>query len=354
MWEEFKIKNFILKNRIVRSATNEHLGTLDGMITDEYIRTYEKLAKSGIGMIITSHMAVNKDQRADLTHICINEKENYDRLCELTRKVHNNNSFIIAQLSYGGRPASKLIGKKAMTPSETDETSFMSYNDLKKCVSDYVNAIKVAKSAGFDGIQLHLAHRYLLCEFLDPYYNKRDDEYGGNVVNRYRIVHEILEGVKEIVSDSNFLVLAKLNSTSFGSEDFIMQQIDVCRMLKDDGVDCIEVSGCDYKNYKQTLPYYLQQALEIKNSVNIPIMLVGGFRNCENINFALEKGIDLVSMARPFINDDNFVSKLKNNESSKCINCNRCFTIYNTLYKRCVFHKDVNLQLYDNYKDACK
>lgn len=350
MWEKFKIKNIILKNRIVRSATNERLGTLDGIITDEYIDVYRTLAKNDVGMIITSHMAVDKYQRADLTHICINEKSNYSKLKRLTEEVHKYDSIIISQISYGGRKAANIFGKNAMTPSESDITSEMTIDNIKECIKKYITAIHIAKETGFDGVQLHLAHGYLLSEFLDPSYNKRNDEYGGNVENRYRIIHEILSGIKELKLDSNFLILVKIDSTS-KSEDinFLNEQLEVCKMLEADGVDCIEVSGANYRKYKQSSPYFLENALKIKDIINLPLILVGGFRNSSQINNALNKGIDLISMARPFIADDKFISKLKNNESSKCITCNKCFEIYSTLYKRCIFNKTTSQQLYDNY-----
>lgn len=178
IWEKFSIRDVKLKNRIVRSATNEHLGTCEGVITDAYIDVYRKLATNEVGLIITSHMAVEKTQRADITHICINELENFDKLKSLTNEVHKSDAKIMCQISYGGQRASNVFGTKAFSPSGTENTTCMTQKDIDDCVENYVKAIKVAKETGFDGVQLHLAHGYLLSEFLDPFYNQRDDEYG--------------------------------------------------------------------------------------------------------------------------------------------------------------------------------
>lgn len=350
IWEEFTIKNIKLKNRIVRSATNEHLGTLDGKVTDSYINVYKKLAKSGVGLIITSHMAVEKEQRADLTHICINESENITRLKELIEEVHKTDSKIICQISYGGSRAAKVVGRKAQTPSKTDNTTEMTIDDINCCIDNYAKTIRLVKKIGFDGVELHLAHGYLLSEFLDSFYNKRMDEYGGTIQNRYRIIHQILLNIKEIIQDPNFLVTTKINSTSKSKDPlFLDEQIQVCRLLEKDGVDAIEISGSNYRNYKESFPYFLDNALRIKEHISIPIILVGGFRVKEQMNEAIAKGIHLISMSRPFIIDKNFVEKLKNNQSSNCISCSKCFEIYKTAFKHCVFDQEIDRQLYKNF-----
>ena len=352
IWDQFKIKNLTLKNRIVRAATNEHLGTLDGIITDSYIDIYKTLARSGVGLIITSHMAIDKSQRADLTHICINEKENYDKLKILTNEVHKTNSKVICQIAYGGYRAYKVVGKSAMTPSGNEETKKMTIEDINNCIDNYVKTIKLVKEVGFDGVELHLAHGYLLSEFLDPYYNKRNDEYGVSIKNRYRIIHAILINIKEYLTDPNFLVIVKIDSTSKSKDPmFINEQISVCKLLEEDLIDAVEVSGSDFRNYKQDTPYFLNNALKIKKNISIPIILVGGFRNKYYMDKCINKGVDLISVSRPFISESNFMEKLRNNEASRCISCNRCFDIYKTEFKRCIFDKKINKQLYVNFND---
>lgn len=349
IWQKAKIKDVELKNRIVRSATNEHLGTIDGCITEDYIKVYNDLAKSGVGLIITSHMAIDKNQRADITHICVNDSRNEEKLKLLTNTVHDYGSKIIAQISYPGHHGSKMEGQVAKTPSETENTRALSIEEIKECVKSHVKTIELLQRVGFDGVQLHIAHGYLLSEFLDPFYNKRTDNYGGTANNRYRIIHEILTEATNSIK-SNFVIIAKIDTISKNEDsNFINQQIEVCKWLEMDGIDAIEISGNNFKKLNQPTPYFLENALKIRNKVNVPIILVGGFRNINQMNNALEKGIDFISMSRPFIADENFVQKLKNNEESICVNCNQCFEIFKTQHKRCALRNDTIHQLEINF-----
>lgn len=350
VWQKTKIKNLEINNRIIRSATNEHLGDLDGTITKDYIKVYENLSKSGVGLIITSQLSINNSQRADITHICIDNPNNIEYFKTLTNLVHNYGSKIIGQISYGGHRANKIPGNIAKSPSGIDNSYPMSLEDIKECIKDYVNATLILQETGFDGVQLHIAHQYLLSEFLDPFYNKRTDNYGGNIENRYRIVHEILEELKKVVN-SNFIVTAKINVTSKDTDytNFLDDQIQVCKYLEQDGLNAIELSGADYLKFNQPTPYYLESALKIKKAISIPVILVGGFRNMKQINSALEKGIDFVSMCRPFISEEDFIEKLKNNQTSRCINCNKCFEVFKTKHTRCVFRNDIIPQLEVNF-----
>ena len=350
IWQKAKIKEMELNNRIVRSATNEHLGTLDGLITDDYIKVYQNLAESGVGLIITSHMAIDKDQRADSTHICANDSRNNDKLKELTKVVHKYGSKIIAQISYPGYRQNQIEGQVGKAPSEIGNAKALTKEEIKQYVENHIKTIEHLQEVGFDGVQLHMAHGYLLSEFLDPFYNKRTDDYGGNASNRYRIIHEILTEANK-TRKSNFVIIAKIDSVSKGEDsDFMNQQIDVCKWLEIDGIDAIEISGSNFKKYNQPTPYFLENALKIKSYVNIPIILVGGFRNINQMENALEKGIDFISMCRPFIADENFMQKLKDGEESKCISCNKCFEIYRTKHKRCVLRNDIIHQLEINFQ----
>jgi 2,4-dienoyl-CoA reductase-like NADH-dependent reductase (Old Yellow Enzyme family) len=194
-----------------------------------------------------------------------------------------------------------------------------------------------------------MAHGYLLSEFLDPYYNKRIDEYGGSNKNRYHIIHEILTRACRI-KNPNFAIIAKIDTVSKIEDDgFLNQQLEVCKCMELDGIDAIEISGANFKKCNQSTPYYLENALKIKKNVDVPIILVGGFRNINQMEDALDKGIDFISMCRPFIADEDFIQRLKNGEESRCTNCNQCFEVFKTQYKRCILRNDTIPQLEINY-----
>ena len=195
MFSKGKIKNIEIKNRIVRSATNEHLGNIDGIITDDYIDVYSNLAKNDVGLIITSHMAVDEKQRVDETQICIQKFDNKKLLTDLIRKVHKYGSKIIVQVSQGGKFSSNVEGQVALTPTETETSKCMNLKDINNCIENFALACKIIQDCGADGVQLHMAHGYLLSDFLDPYNNKRTDKYGGSIENRYRIIHQIVSSI---------------------------------------------------------------------------------------------------------------------------------------------------------------
>lgn len=278
----------------------------------------------------------------------MNDTRNKGKLKELANIVHKYNSKIIVQISYPGHHGSKMEGQITKTPSGLGSTSAFSKKDIEQCIINHVKTIELLQEVGFDGVQLHMAHGYLLSEFLDPFYNKRTDDYGGNIVNRYQIIYEMLIRINKIVKE-NFVITAKIDTVSKEEREFINQQVQVCKWLERDGIDVIEISGNNFKKLNKSEPYFLDNALKIRDEVSIPIILVGGFRNVNQMNNALEKGIDFISMSRPFIADENFIKKLRNDEESVCTNCNQCFKIFNTQHKRCILRNDVIHQLEINF-----
>lgn len=349
IWNQARIGDVIIKNHLVRSATNEHLGDQNGRITNDYIECYKSLAQNGVGLIITSHMAVNPFQKAELTQICLSDEKNLEDLKRLVNTVHACGCKIIAQMSQAGVSAKNIPGQRALTPSGSEGTFEMTETDIEQCVRDYGKAAHVAERAGFDGVQLHLAHGYLLCDFLDPDTNLRQDVYGGCVENRYSIIHRILKEIRKICG-AGFLVTVKINTTTKGNiAGFLNDQIKVCKWLEEDGVDAIEISGAEFSQYKQATPYFMEQALKIRKNINIPVMLVGGFRNMHQMQQAMDQGIDFISISRPLICEPDFLVKLEKGGQSKCTNCNQCFKIYKTEYKRCRQHEDIIPQLKVNY-----
>lgn len=225
----------------------------------------------------------------------------------------------------------------------------MTNTDMLNCIKDFTAAALIIEKSGAVGVQIHLAHGYLLCEFLDPAVNKRTDQYGGCAENRYRFIHKIITNIKQACAP-DFLVTVKINSTTIGNyPDFTKEQVQVCQWLQQDGVDAIEVSGAGFNAIKQEEPYFFKQALLIRQSVSIPVMLVGGFREKTQIQKVLDAGIDFISISRPFITEPGFLNILKSGGRSRCINCNQCFQIYRTKHTRCVFRKDVVSQLEANF-----
>lgn len=168
-------------------------------------------------------MAIDKNQRADTTHICVNDSRNTDKLRLLTDIVHKYDSKIIAQISYPGHHGSKMEGQISKTPSGLGDTIAFSKKDIDQCIINHVTTIEFLQKVGFDGIQLHMAHGYLLSEFLDPFYNKRTDNYVGNINNSYRIIHEILMKINKTIKIELTFLNINLNGNKSNKLSMILE-----------------------------------------------------------------------------------------------------------------------------------
>jgi 2,4-dienoyl-CoA reductase-like NADH-dependent reductase (Old Yellow Enzyme family) len=216
----------------------------------------------------------------------------------------------------------------------------MSKSDIEEAINAFRNAAVRAKKAGFDGVQIHAAHGWLLSQFLSPFFNKRTDEYGGSLKNRARIVIEIAQRVREATGD-NFAVLVKINSDDFLPGGFNTDEmLEVSVMLENAGVDAIEISGgtigallsgnadASFSPVSREDIYYAEAAKRLKEKINIPVILVGGIRSFETADKLVNNGIaDYISLCRPLIREPDLIKKWKsgNLKKSDCISDSACF-----------------------------
>ena len=295
------------------------------------------------------------------------------------------------QIAHCGRQTrSKITGYKPVAPSAIRNTFYnedmpkeLSEDDINRLIDNFVSAIIRVKQSEFDGVQLHLAHGYLLSDFLSSHSNKRKDGWGGSTENKYRIIGEIIKRAKE--QAGNFPILVKMNAHDGRKNGMrIEEAVQIAKMLETSGCSAIEVS-CGivedglysirgeqlpvdaimeymfkYKNLprfikkiskpvlktlKQQIPllkYNLDAAIQIKKSVNLPVIVVGGINNIDDIRSIIEHdNIDFVSMCRPFIIEPNIVNKFFEGiqTKSKCIICNYCWIIGNEKPLRCYYGK---------------
>jgi len=215
----------------------------------------------------------------------------------------------------------------------------MTKDDISKAVKTFGEAATSAKKAGFDGVQIHAAHGWLLNQFLAPYYNHRTDEYGGPIENRARIVLEVVKSVREAVGD-RFPVIIKMNSEDLLEGGFsVDNMVKVSLMLEKAGIDAIEMSGGTIQalyqgnadgSFSKTVKeevYWRDAAKRFKEKVNVPLMLVGGIRSYEVAEQLVEDGIaDYISMSRPFIREPDLINRWKSGDTSKsaCPSDNAC------------------------------
>ncbi|MBN1334143.1 MAG: NADH:flavin oxidoreductase [Synergistales bacterium] len=347
LFESTSINGMVLNNRFVRSATWEGLANEDGSCTSRLIDIMADLAIGQVGLIITGHAYVSPEGQASLRQMGIHRDEFLPDLSEMADAVHREGGKIVLQLAHAGcYGAVKLTGIEPIGPSIPDEKwSFacreMNSEDIRATVEAFRNAALRTKKAGFDGVQIHAAHGYLLSQFLSPFYNKRKDQYGGSIENRARMLLEIIGEIRSVVGE-DFPILVKINSDDYLDSGFCLEDmLIVSKMIEEAGVDSIEMSGgtvnegSRYK-FSRTLTleseedevYYREAALKYKKKVNIPLILVGGIRSfpvAEDIVY--REVADFISFSRPLIREPHLVRRWKEGDTrpARCISCNACF-----------------------------
>jgi len=345
LFTPLRIGHVSVPNRFVRSATHDFLADEDGSITDRNVALFCGLAEGEVGLIITGHAYVNPGGKASPRQIGVSEDRFVEGLSRITQAVHHFPSRIFLQIAHAGRQTKeKICGCVPVAPSAVYEPVFklmpraMTNDEVKATITDFIQAGRRAKEAGFDGVQLHVAHGYLLSSFISPHTNRRQDEYGGSLLNRLRIVREILCGLKSF-SGPDFPAIAKLNSSDFlGQGLSIEESVEMARVLETDGLDGLEVSGGMSEAglgsvWKGIRPpedegYFVDSAARIKAALKIPVFGLGGFRTFGMMERAVEQGkVDLISLSRPLIREPGLVKKFRLGEAQKsgCVSCNKCF-----------------------------
>ena len=345
LFEKTTINGMTLENRFVRSATWEGMCENDGRPTTKLASFYRNLAAGGVGLIITGYAFVRPDGKQLPGKMGIHTDGFAAEMQTLTRTVHKEDGKICIQLVHaGGQTTAKAAGRRPLAPSAVkveqfpEEPQAMSKQDIDEIVASFGNSARRAKEYGFDAIQLHAAHGYLINQFLSPLTNRRTDEYGGPLENRCRFLLEVYRRVRSEVGP-DFPVIAKLNgSDNLEGGLHITDAVFAARLLDMEKIDAIEVSGGTSASGERVPvrtkidspareAYNLELAREIKKAVQCPIMAVGGFRSLEVINKAIEDGMDYISMARPFIREPQLIKRWKEGDRppATCISCNGCF-----------------------------
>ncbi|TWH51935.1 NADH:flavin oxidoreductase [Sporomusa sp. KB1] len=357
------IKNMKLKNRFFKAAVWEELATVDGHMTDELFHIYEELAKGGIGTIFTGYAHVEKDEQPNPGMMGIYDDSFIAEYKKLTDRVHSHGANLIMQLAYGGsrtnlNPPSPVIWGPSAVENETTGIVpvEMSKENIKYLIKSFGKAAGRVKQAGFDGVEIHAAHGYLLSQFLCPHYNTRTDEYGGNIENRARIILEIYHEIRKTVENS-FPIFIKINSEDFMEDGLTSEEsIIVSKMLEEAGIDGIEVSGGNdsspnvIKNNlgaartkvvlsKDRESYFKEHAARLAKIVSIPVILTGGNRHIEVMNEILRNtNIAYFGLGRPMISEPDLINQWAKSDykAPKCVSCNQCFELYG---RRCILNQ---------------
>lgn len=336
-----------LKNRLIRSATWEGLATRDGACTDALVAFAYRLAEGGMGLIISGVTYVLEGGRGLPKSAGLDRDDYISGYQKMTDAVHERGGKIALQLAHAGAQTRTrwIEGYTPLAPSPVQDRTYgtmpreMTLEEIKQIVEAFGKAARRGVEAGFDAIELHGAHGYLLNQFLSPYTNRREDRYGGSLENRARFVCEAYQSVRDAVGP-DFSVMIKINCDDFIDGSATLQDWTfLARRLSELGVDAMEVSGGTAASGKlgsnrtgigtiEKEAYFLPQAREIRKAVHVPLILVGGIRSPELMERLLDEGsVDYFSMSRPFIREPHLVKRWQegNGSRAKCISCNLCF-----------------------------
>jgi len=338
LFEPLSLNGMILPNRFVRSATWEAMALPDGCCSDDLVQTMERLALGGVGMIVTGHAFISPEGAVP-RQLGMHSDALISGLARMVDASRKAGSKIVAQLSHAGfhaypsDPGQDILLPSRVTSDRGRSVREMSTEDIRKTVEKFGNASARAKKAGFDGVQVHAAHGYLLSQFLSPYYNKRTDSYGGNVENRARILLETIREIRTRVG-KGYPVLIKINSEDFTEPGLCVGELlEIAELSQSAGIDCIEVSGgllaadkrqgpvrVSYRTGDDGRGYFEDASCRLKKRLHIPVILVGGIRSVETATRILEQGIaDLVAMSRPLIAEPGLVGRWKNGDLSPSV-----------------------------------
>lgn len=320
------------KNRLFKSAMSESLGDKQHNPKKELIRLYEKWADGGIGISVTGNVMVDRTALGEPGNVVLDSKSDLAAFKKWAEAGTRNNTQLWMQLNHPGKQSPKFLSKKPLAPSAVPlggglEKSFatpreLSHDEITEIVQHFATSAKLAKKAGFTGVQIHGAHGYLVSQFLSPHHNRRTDQWGGSHANRMRFVIELYRKIRLVVGP-DFPVAIKLNSSDlmksgFSQEDSIL----VAQELEKEGIDLIEISGGTYESpammtgrvkesTKVREAYFLEFASHLQEHINIPLVVTGGFRSRSAMDRALRSGAtDLIGLARPLAVEPDFPSKL--------------------------------------------
>ena len=335
LFEPYRIRNLRLRNRFMRSATTSYWADEEGVVRDAHVRLYRALAGGGVGLIVKGHMYVADNGKAHDGMAGISSDRHIPMLRRLTDAVHEEGGSIVAQINHAGvvhKP--DRAGPSAY--SEDDWTAReMTVDEIEAAVEAYGDAAERAMQAGFDGVQIHGAHGYLVSQFLSRHVNKRTDMWGGSLGNRMRFLMEVYDEVRGLVG--NTPVLIKMNCDDFSPDGFTVDDsVEVALAIAEKGIDLIEVSGGGRGRREELRACarhsdpalaelaFAGHASKIRDATRpTPMALVYGFRRLETMRRAVEMGLtDVVSMSRPFIREPDLVRRLQSGQRE--VSCTRC------------------------------
>lgn len=362
LFEPVTVGNLELKNRFLRSATYYALSDMDGFIGPESVDLMQRLAENEVGLIVTGYAYVLKNGQSFPDMNGIQDDDHIPGYQEMAHAVHDAGGRVVMQIAHCGS-ASETVAKTGgdyMAVSLVDhmpdygrEPRVMTDADIEEIIAAFGQAAGRVQEAGFDGVQIHGAHGYLVSQFLSPLSNQRHDKWGGSLENRMRFVIEVFRAVKNQVDD-DFPIMVKLGCKDYvDSNDGmrIEEGVQVAKALEQEGVCLIEISHCsqDASFRKKNLlgitseekeACFLPEARFVRQATAVPLSVVGGMRSPAVMESIIGSGdADMISICRPLIREPDLIKRWQagDRNPADCISCGKCFHVDDTgkMHIRC-------------------
>ena len=342
LFSPFRIGKLELKNRIVMPPMATNFAGTEGKVNDRHIAYYVKRVQGGVGYLTFEHTGILKEGKASAGMALIDGDDKTPLFKKLVDAVHREGGKIFIQINHAGRQTSSsitgapIVGPSAIPcPVRKEMPHPLSVGEIQGLVEAFRQAARRVKEAGADGVEVHMAHGYLLCQFLSPFSNQRGDEYGGSPEKRLKMPLEVLKAVRNTVGP-DFPIVCRLSADEYVDGGLKLEDsIPIAKALEKNGANALHISACIAASvYLNHPPYYVGEgvftylAQGIKAAVKIPVITVGRIRTPELANQVIEeKKADLVSMGRALIADPFLPKKAmegKVEDIIPCISCNRC------------------------------
>ena len=312
----------VLPNRLCKSAMTEGLADKFDLPTPALIQLYKTWSQGGTGLHITGNVMVDRRYLERAGNVVLEDDKNLDLFRTWSKQGTTGGNHLWVQLNHPGRQCPKMVSTEPLSPSDVQLAMLgnfarprpMDQSDIEQVIERFITSARLVKEAGFTGVQIHCAHGYLLSQFLSPKINQRQDQWGGSLENRARIIRRIIVGVRAAVG-ADFPIGVKLNSADFQKGGFSLEDcLTVASWLGEDGVELLEISGGTYeqlrligveptdvrKSTRKREAYFIEYAERIKQSAQIPVMITEGFRSRDVMERAIESGeVDVIGLARP-------------------------------------------------------
>ncbi len=354
----------VIPNRIAKAAMTEGLSNGHNTANDRFVNLYRRWGEGGAGLLITGNVLVDRWHLERGGNLAIEGRQSNEalaKLAEMAAAAKAHGAHVWMQLNHCGRQTQKMINKFPKAPSDIGlkmgngrfaRPTPMTEAEIERAIDSLAEAAKTAKNCGFDGVQIHAAHGYLMSQFLSPLSNQRTDKWGGSLENRARALLETIGRVRAAVG-KKFAISVKLNSADFQKGGFSEEDsVTVAKWLEEASLDLLEVSGGNYEqprmiNFDRKDPladrnkrdstrrreaYFLDFVPKLRAAVKMPVMVTGGFRTVQTMAEAVARdGVDMIGLGRPLVIDPAGARKILTGEVDRLVSRDEDLVIGNGL-----------------------